>query len=183
MTLLSHKLSDYCVIDTETTGLNVDECELLVVCALKVINGCVVDRFQMYAKPKSPIPPEITAINKIRDIDVKYAPHPSFVTKQLRTFIGDMLLIGHNIKFDLSFLNKNSDNLFNGLSYIDTRELSFCLLKDRLANYSQSSLESHFEIKNAKKHSATGDAEALQKIFEKLLTGHPAHIFAQYIRN
>jgi len=177
MLFKSNLIMDYCIIDTETTGLDPDTCQILEVCAIKVINQNIKDKYHSYIQTDVTIPPEITAINGIINNDVINAPQKSEVLSNLRQFIGNMVLIGHNIEFDLSFLNKHSNGLFRGVCCIDTKALSGKLLGDKLSSYSQLELEKYYGFYNIKKHSANGDTQALYEIFNRLMEDFPTYNF------
>ena len=99
--LFSDKITSYCVLDTETTGLDPNSCELLEIGIIKIVNGIKVGEFHSYVKPSKKIPVEITAINGITDKDVKDAPSSRDAIILARQFIGSMLVVGQNIKFDI----------------------------------------------------------------------------------
>ena len=99
------------VVDVETTGLvpNVDR--IVSVAALKVDFSALrtSDRLQgesfvgLY-NPDGPIPEDATRVHGIADADVAGKPKFAEEARDLRSFIGELPLIAHNLKFDRSFL-------------------------------------------------------------------------------
>ena len=99
------------VVDVETTGLvpNVDR--IVSVAALKVDFSALrtSDRLEgetfvgLY-NPDAPIPEEATRVHGIADADVVGKPKFAEEARDLRSFIGDLPLIAHNLKLDRSFL-------------------------------------------------------------------------------
>jgi DNA polymerase-3 subunit epsilon len=104
---------DFIVIDTETTGLDPEYDELIEVCAVKVIAGQEVDRFESLIKPSQEISSFITELTGISNDMLRDAPLPKKVIPELKNFIGNDILVAHNAHFDINFLYDNFDNHLN----------------------------------------------------------------------
>ena len=77
--------------------------------AVKVHGNEMVDEFSMLVNPGIPIPEISTDITGITDDMVKDAPSMDVVLKEFIGFIGDSVLMGHNIrKFDLKFIQRDA---------------------------------------------------------------------------
>src|SRR5262245_40727391 len=101
--------------------------------------------------------------------DVKDAPSLEAVLPQLRRFVGDNPILGHNIGFDLSFLHKHQ--VLQENVAIDTFELASILLP-HASRYSLASLLDYLQISlssEGKAHRALADAQATRQLFEALL--------------
>ena len=96
----------YVVIKVDTTGLNPDTADIVRISAIRV-DGENRIKFDKYINPGYHIPEAASEISGIIDEDVKDCPCFSEIKKELLEFIGDYPIIGHNISFDLSFINKN----------------------------------------------------------------------------
>lgn len=85
---------------TGTFGINKGdaESEIIEIGAVKVINGEIVDRFDMLANPGRKIVPRIASLTHITDEMVANEPPVGEVIKKFKEFIGDDILVGHNIK-------------------------------------------------------------------------------------
>jgi hypothetical protein len=94
-------IKDFIVIDTETTGLNCRIHKIIEITAIKFIDFTPVEIFTTRINPNKPIPPEATAVNNIRDEDVKDAPYFWQIIPSLNEFIGKLPIIGHNLLFDV----------------------------------------------------------------------------------
>ena len=102
---LSYTLpNDYVVIDLETTGLSPRCDEVIEYAAIKVVNGEVVDTFQELAKPNFKVSPIITSITGITNEMLESARMTSEVYADFIKFIGDYIVVGHNVNFDVNFL-------------------------------------------------------------------------------
>ena len=94
----------YTVIDVETTGLESYEHKIVQFAALKVVDHKVVDSMSFLVNPGIHIPESASRINGIFDKDVAdKAPFSDHVNEVLE-FLGDDLLLGHNVSFDISFI-------------------------------------------------------------------------------
>ena len=97
----------YTIIDIETTGLDsVHDC-IIEVAALKINKGTIENTFSSLVKPNVKIDSFIEALTGISNSDVSKASEPEIVLSQFADFIGDSVLIGHNVNFDINFLYDN----------------------------------------------------------------------------
>ena len=103
-TRLSGYRPDYVVFDLETTGLSPVSDGIIEISAVKVENGKVTDSFSTLVNPGRRIPAAATRVNGITDQMVKDAPGLKEALDQFLSFIGDQVLVGHNIhSFDMGF--------------------------------------------------------------------------------
>ena len=98
-------LGEYIVLDVETTGLRPFRQRLIEVCALKVRDGEIVDTFTTLLNPEKRVPAFITELTSISDEMVARAPRFKQIADGLLAFIGERLVVGHNVRFDVSFVN------------------------------------------------------------------------------
>ncbi|MDX2085783.1 MAG: 3'-5' exonuclease [Candidatus Melainabacteria bacterium] len=99
------------VIDLETTGLNPKKNAITEVVAKKYQNGQLLETFASLVSPTEPIPPEVTAITGITPEMVQNAPPLMQVLGDLAEFLGaDPILVGHNVAFDVAFLQEKYTN-------------------------------------------------------------------------
>ena len=97
-------IKTYVVFDLETTGLDVENDNIIEIGALKVREGKVTDRFMEFLKPDMPISPMITGITGITNEMVKNARDTKTVIRDFVNFCEDHILVGHNIMFDYKFM-------------------------------------------------------------------------------
>ncbi|MBQ7752385.1 MAG: 3'-5' exonuclease, partial [Treponema sp.] len=107
--------------DTETTGIKAEDCTIIEIGAVKFNKDGELDRFSTLINPNLPIPQIITQITKITDSMVCSAPFIKEVLPRFIDFIGDSILMGHNVQFDLNFLNSECEK--NGLPYVKNHAL------------------------------------------------------------
>jgi len=98
-------LDDYTVFDCETTGFSPDKDSLLELAATRYTNGVPVDSMQSFVRYTGYISPKITELTGINTQMVFHAPEAKAVLQEFRRVAGDSLLVGHNVSFDIRFVN------------------------------------------------------------------------------
>jgi len=164
-------VSDYVVFDLETTGISTNKDAIIEISAVKAKNGVVVDTFDTLVNPERHIPSVATAVNGITDEMVKDAPVLSEVLPMFLDFIGDMVLVGHNIhSFDTSFIYDavlaQYEREFQN-DYIDTLYMARkCLPK--LSHHRLVDISDYFGFSTEGAHRALNDCIMNQKCYEEL---------------
>lgn len=162
------------VLDFETTGFNRSADDIIEIGAVKIdlSNGCIVDELSTLIKPKGLIPCAITALTGIDDNMVKTAPKFEDVADRLMDLIGDDIIMGHNVTFDLAFLYRALEKLGRTLkvSYVDTYTLSRKYFQG-LENYKLTTVCDALNIYQDNAHRALDDCYSCYNVFCKL----PAH--------
>lgn len=98
-------MNNYVVIDTETSGLYVDTCEIIKLSALKIRNGAIAERFSSLIKPVAPLSEETERLAGIRNVDLFEKSGINDVLSDFINFIGNDTLVSHNIGFGIKFIN------------------------------------------------------------------------------
>jgi polyribonucleotide nucleotidyltransferase len=108
------------VIDVETTGTDPKMSDLLEIAAVKIKGTKVVDTWSTFVNPGRAIVGN--QMHGITDKDVKGAPTPKAAAEQLLKFVGDAKVVGHNVGFDLGFIEEAKGDGFRFApgSYLDT---------------------------------------------------------------
>ena len=94
--------------------------DLVEVAAVKIKGTEIVDRWSTFVNPGRPIVGN--QMHGITDKDVKGAPSPKEAADKLLDFVGDASIVGHNVGFDLGFIEeaKGDGFRFQPGSYLDT---------------------------------------------------------------
>lgn len=164
-------MEEYIVVDLETTGLNPYKgCEIIEIGITKIINGEIVKNYSRLIKPKNSIPKFITDITNIDNDMVKNEESIEVILPKFREYIGDRVIIAHNAKFDLKFLNYYLEkmNLNPITKYICTLEL---LKQNKSYKGKNKKLETackYYNIENINAHRADSDTLATAKLFLKI---------------
>ncbi len=169
----------FVVLDTETTGLNPKTDRMLSVGAIAVENWQIniPDRFEKFLhQTLSPGKSDIE-IHGILPVEKTEMVEEGLVIQQLLAYLGNAVLVGHHLRFDMEILNRalfrlNLPNLKNKM--IDTHDLALRLNPPpgRIAqpgHYTLDSLCSQYNIPLSDRHTAAGDAFLTAVLFLKLL--------------
>lgn len=162
----------FCVLDLETTGGSAKDCEITEIGAVKYRHGELQGTFQTLVDPGLPIPPSITILTGITQAMVVDAPDIASALPTFLEFIGDAVIVGHNVRFDLSFLNASALRLgYERLTNdsCDTAALARRLVRSEVRNLRLQSLAAHFRSPTTPNHRALEDARATAHVFHALL--------------
>jgi DNA polymerase-3 subunit epsilon len=163
---------NFCVLDLETTGVSAANCEITEIGAVKHRGGDLLASFQTLVDPGAVIPPSITILTGITQAMVVDAPAIATALPSFLEFLGDAVIVGHNVRFDISFLNAASERLGYGRlpnQYVDTAALARRLIRPEVRNLRLATLASHFRSPITPDHRALTDARATAHVFHSLL--------------
>ena len=166
--------STYVVFDTETTGFNAAGGDQMIeIGAVKICQGNIIDRFDELIDPKKHIPDKITELTCITDEMVKGKDDEETVTKRFLEWIGDLPMVAHNAKFDISFIEMamkkyNLGEFTN--TVVDTLELSRAL-DQGYSRHSLSALVKRYNVTwdEDAHHRADYDAEGTAQVYHKMM--------------
>ncbi|MCP3976811.1 MAG: endonuclease, partial [bacterium] len=162
----------FVILDLETTGATAASCEITEMGAVKYRAGELEGTFQTLVNPNALIPPTITVLTGITQAMVIDAPKIDEAMASLLEFIGGAVIVGHNIRFDMSFLNAAAQRLGYGKlpnRTVDTLGLARRLVHSEVRNLKLSSLAAHFRSPTKPNHRALEDAKATAHVFFELL--------------
>ena len=162
----------FVVFDTETTSRDAKIGELVEIGAVRVSGGAVSDRFSTLAKPSRGIVGK--QVHGITAADVAGAPSPAEAARQFMAWAGDDILVGHNVGFDIAFLEAalaDGTRLEPG-RYLDTLVLARAAYPD-LDAHKLADLVEFFELGTAPAHRALADAEATAALLLRLAATCP----------
>ncbi len=159
-------MRDYTCVDIETTGISPQHAQIIEIGALKVRDGEVVDTFSQLIDPGVSVPAEITALTGITTDMVEGEPSIAIVLPEFIDFAGDDLLLGHNVRFDYSFLKQNAMdlNLEFAKSGMDTLRIARAKCPD-LQSRSLDFLCEHYGINDENHHRAFNDAKVTSELY------------------
>lgn len=157
---------NYTVIDLETTGFSYKYDKIIEIAAVKVRDGNIVDTFVSLINPERPIPSNVQNITGISSDDVVGKPIINQIIDDYINFIGDDIVLGHNVSFDIGFINANTARVFDN-KYIDTLRFSR-KLNSELKSHTLELLTNHYNIV-AEHHRALADCESTNTLYAKML--------------
>ena len=162
----------FCVIDIETTGGTAADGGITEIGAVKLRGGERLGTFQTLVNPGLPIPPQITVLTGITQSMVLPAPHPEEVLPDLLEFVGDAVIVGHNVRYDLGYLNaalERSGRPRFPNQWVDTCALARRLVRDEVPNCRLGTLASRLGLPHRPTHRALDDALATGDLLHVLL--------------
>ena len=162
--------TDYVVLDLETTGLDPTWNEIIEIGAIRVRNLDIVDTFSQLIKPSEPIDDFIAELTGITNEMVADAPSIEEVLPGFLQFVGNDIVVGHNVNFDINFLYDNCVQILgHGFTndYVDTMRLSRRLFPEE-RHHRLSDLEKRFSLHNEAAHRALSDVMLTNQCLEYL---------------
>jgi len=162
----------FVVVDVETTGSDPEHGRLTEIGAVKVRGGERLGVFQTLVNPGEPIPPFITMLTGIADAMVADAPAAEEVLGHFVDFAAGSVLVGHNVGFDIRFLNAELrraglEPLANPA--VDTLGLARRLLAGEVTRFRLGELAHALRLPPRPAHRALADAETTCDLFHVLL--------------
>ena len=158
----------WAVIDVETTGLYWKSVDRIIEVAIVQLDerGRQVDAWETLLDPDRDLGP--TSIHGITGRDVTGAPRFDQVADEILWRLSDRIPVGHNVRFDLSFLTNEFNRL--GFDFSTVRGVCTMDMAGRLgAGRSLVDCCSAFDVPLHDHHTACADAVATGALFGRLL--------------
>jgi DNA polymerase III subunit epsilon len=169
--------SIFAVLDTETTGLNVNEGHRIVsIGATKIKNLKITNEIlDELVNPERQISEPSIKIHHITQEQVKNKPVLKELDEKIYNFLENTVLVGHNLNFDIKFIIKSAPyttiaHRVKNIVTIDTIYLAAGIYP-HLKSYELSFLCENLKIqtKDQTRHSAIGDSVITARLFLHLL--------------
>lgn len=160
----------YVIFDVETTGLSAIYDKVIELSAVKMENGNVIDQFEEFIDPGFPLSETTINLTSITDDMVRGSMSEKEVFTKFREFYEDAIIVGHNVTFDIGFMNTgylrhDMEEIKNPI--IDTLTLAR-FLYPTLKGYRLNTLAKKFGVALEHHHRAIFDSET---------TGHLCYLF------
>jgi ATP-dependent DNA helicase DinG len=152
-------------LDIETTGLDPRSDAIIEIGAVRFSGSRVESEWTTLVNPGKPIPGFINQLTGISNEMVRNAPPIKAVIQDLANFVGDLPVVGHNVRFDLSFLQQHNILLENAV--LDTYELA-AILMPTATRYNLGALGQQLNILLPATHRALDDARVTYAVFNQL---------------
>ncbi len=172
---MSEELAEQCIValDLETTGLSVNRDRIVEFAAVRWRHGVIEGEFAALVQPGRPIPYHATLVHGITDEMVADSPAIADVLPAFLDFCQADLLVAHNAKFDLGFLDAACARAELPLLSVPVVD-SCTLARERLPgcpNYRLETLKSVLQLGQGQAHRALEDARDCLAVF--LACTHP----------
>jgi DNA polymerase III epsilon subunit family exonuclease len=162
----------FVVVDLETTGLRPGSSRICEIGAVRVRDFELADEFELLVDPGVPLGAAISALTGLQDAELRGQPHPGIAVRRFLEFAGDAVLVAHNARFDLGFIDCETERLTGGRlagPVVDTVGLARCLLAGRTRRAGLASLAQFFGTAARPCHRALPDAQATAEILVQLI--------------
>jgi DNA polymerase-3 subunit epsilon len=162
----------FVVLDLETTGASPSSSSITEVGAVKVRRGELLGTFQTLVDPGEPVPAFVRLLTGISDEMLIEAPPIEAVLPSLLEFLRDAVIVAHNARFDVGFLNaallrSGYEPLTNPV--VDTAHLARKVLAGEVRNHKLSTLVAHLRCPHTPTHRAYADAIATTDVLHHLI--------------
>jgi DNA polymerase III epsilon subunit family exonuclease len=162
----------FVVVDLETTGLRPGSSHICEIGAVRVRGFELEEVFELLVDPGVPLGPAISALTGLHDAELRGQAHPSIAVRRFLEFAGDAVLVAHNARFDLAFLDRETERLTGARlagPVVDTVGLARRLLSGRTPRAGLASLAQFFGTTARPCHRALPDAQATAEILVQLI--------------
>jgi DNA polymerase III epsilon subunit family exonuclease len=162
----------YVVVDLETTGLRPGSSGICEIGAVRMRGFEVEAEFETLVDPGLPIAPGASALTGLRSEHLRGAPTPADAVRSFLAFAGDAVVVAHNARFDLAFLDRETERLTGsriGAAVVDTVRLARTLLAGRVPGFGLAQLAWFLDTAEKPCHRALPDARATGELLLALI--------------
>ncbi len=140
--------------------------------AVRVRGLALEEEFETLVDPGLRLPPGAAALTGLRDEQLRGAPRPPEAVRSFLAFAGDAVLVAHNARFDLAFLDRETERLMGSRiasPVVDTVLLARVLLAGRVKGFSLGQLAWFLGTDERPCHRALPDARATAELLLALI--------------
>ncbi len=165
------KTLDYVVVDVETTGLDYEKDRIIEIGLLKIKDDEITDSFECLVQSGKTIPENIVQLTGITNVMVEEKGlTEGEALEKVQALIGNDILVGYNVMFDISFLQKLSERVGKNLVVKRTKDVMQLARRklDDLKNYKMETVASYFSLEIECRHRALSDCQLTYEIYCQL---------------
>ena len=162
----------FVVVDLETTGLRPGTSAICEIGAVRIRELEQVDEFETLVDPGLRIAAGASAVTGLRNEHLRGAPRTAEAVRRFLEFAGDSVLVAHNARFDLAFLDRETERLTGSriaAPVVDTVLLARTLLAGRVKGFSLGQLAWFLGTDSRPCHRALPDARATAELLLALI--------------
>lgn len=160
---------NYVALDIETTGLSPEQDEIIEIGAVRYEDGVPIMEYSSLIKPRSWVSSKITEITGITNTMLENERSCEEVLPEFLEFVGTDDIIGHNVRFDYSFLKVHA---YKQKRCFDNKAIDTLYIAKKLhpefESRSLGAMCMHYGIVNEHAHRAYDDAKACAELYEKM---------------
>ncbi|HKB94247.1 MAG TPA: exonuclease domain-containing protein [Gaiellaceae bacterium] len=162
----------YVVVDLETTGLRPGTSQICEIGAVRVRGLELEEEFQTLVNPGMPLGAGVSELTGLSNRQLRGAPPPPVAVRRFLAFAGDAVLVAHNARFDLAFLDRETVRMTGSrlaAPVVDTVALARRLLAGRVPRASLAHLAHWAGTSVEPCHRALPDAQATAEVLLALI--------------
>lgn len=152
-------------LDLETTGLDSNRDAILEIGAVKFRDDEVIETLSTLVNPGRSVPQKIVELTGITQSMADAGLPLAEALDRVSLFVRDLPVVGHNVGFDLGFLNKQ--RILTRNEFLDTFELAGILVP-HAGRYGLGALAKELDIDLPATHRALDDAKVTHRLYVKL---------------
>ena len=163
--------NDYTVVDIETTGFKIGDDSIIEIAALKIRAGKTTDEYNTLIYKAEALSPTITKLTGItKEMLLAGIPIEKAMNDFL-DFLGDDIILGHNVDFDIGFLSLEAEKMSKALcnDYVDTLYISKTIFPN--VSHKLSDLVKMLGIDEGAHHRALADCYHTYRLADKITKG------------
>ncbi|MCK5403689.1 MAG: 3'-5' exonuclease [Desulfobulbaceae bacterium] len=191
---------EFVVFDTELTGFDAKQNEIVAIGAVRIRNLQIRSNETFYAlvKPEKHLYTRSTLVHRITPQELVKAESLSDVLPRFLEFCGDSFLVGHYVRLDLEFINRATREMMGGVlktPYLDTLRLAMAYNELKHGHYYEHSnlhnaytlaaLAKEYNLPEFEMHNALQDALQTAYLFlflVKKMKRHGLRIMDDYLK-
>lgn len=158
---------EFVVVDIETTGFNPNRDSIIEIGAIKVVNHKVVDTYNVLINIGKSLSTEISNLTGITNKDLAGGVTIDDAMDSFHEFIGDWLLMGYNVNFDVNFLYDNTltyTDLVLRNDFVDVMKYAK-KIHPELDRHRLTDLVDYYGFDTSNNHRASKDCETTLDVF------------------
>ena len=167
---LNKFVDDYVLVDIETTGFSPVKDNIIEIGAIKVKNNEIISEYNELIKIDKILSPFTTKLTGITDEMLQSGKNITEVLKEFVKFSENKIIIGHNVTFDLGFLNYNCRKYLNynlNNDYVDTMCMARKIVPNSI-NYKVGTLANLFNVSYEGAHRGLKDVQITYEVYNNL---------------
>lgn len=164
-------INKFVIIDVETTGLNNETDRIIEIGALKISNNNIEDMFECLINQEMVIPELIINLTGLTEEMLnENGITEAKAIKKCMEFIGNEIVFGYNVSFDIDFITKASERQGISQQIKQARDVMAIARKkiDEISDYKLDTVAKYFGFERKNKHRAIDDCKMTHQIYLKL---------------
>jgi DNA helicase-2/ATP-dependent DNA helicase PcrA len=165
----AHRTGTLIVFDVETTGVSIEN-DVIEIAATKLVCGKPVEQFHRFIADTEPVGESVQIHGYTNKFLAQHGESATAVFEAFRNFVGDALVVGHNVGFDIKMVTAHAQRsgiFMPSLRWADTWDLAKRFLNQE--KFSLEHLAQALDLAATPSHQATDDVAATVELLGRLI--------------